>query len=246
MKKFILPFFLLVSFLSSSQHLYKDLWNVMSFSEAKSELNEYFSYKYSKIKIVDSETLFYIGSDSRNLSQEPFSDFDSLLFGGGLFYVDAKPSSLFEGAQLVGVQLETKINFDNFYSEVDKLKSFFENILPRSESRRGEVVNENGISPDFISVEGVGNYQLESVLGIYDRKELIYNKYEDNTILHFKLNTISRVGNLPQYNSHKNVLIRYQFTQNWEMNLQILIYDESDATFFKKLLGAPESTESGF
>ena len=51
MKKFILPFFLLVSFLSSSQHLYKDLWNVMSFSEAKSELNEYFSYKYSKIKI---------------------------------------------------------------------------------------------------------------------------------------------------------------------------------------------------
>ena len=165
MKKLTL---LLVFFLTSysySQNLYKELSNQMTFEEAKNELNENFSYKYTNIKLDDFPHLFQVGftnENGRNLYEEPLREFQGLDLFGGLYYV--KNSSL---DKLVGVQMFSRSNFDLVYEETQLLVEFFE-------------------GRDFV---------VESNLGDYIRKELSDSNYYGSQLVHLKKNSLNLIIN---------------------------------------------------
>ena len=138
MKKLTL---LLVFFLTSysySQNLYKELSNQMTFEEAKNELNENFSYKYTNIKLGDFPHLFEVRVGfSRNLYEKPLEEFQGLELFGGLYYV--KKSRL---DKLVGVQISSRSNFSLVYEETQLLVEFFEGRDFVVESNLGDYIRK--------------------------------------------------------------------------------------------------------
>lgn len=165
MKKLTL---LLVFFLTSysySQNLYKELSNQMTIEQAKNELNENFSYKYTNIKLGDFPHLFQVGftnENGRNLYDKPLKKFQRLDPFGGLYYV--KNSSL---DKLVGVQMFSRSNFDSVYDETQLLVEFFE-------------------GRDFV---------VKSNLGDYIRKELSDVDYYGSQLVHLKKNSLNLIIN---------------------------------------------------
>jgi len=165
MKKLTL---LLVFFLTSysySQNLYKELSNQMTIEQAKNELNENFSYKYTNIKLGDFPHLFQVGftnENGRNLYDKPLKEFQRLDLFGGLYYV--KNSSL---DKLVGVQMFSRSNFDSVYDETQLLVEFFE-------------------GRDFV---------VKSNLGDYIRKELSDVDYYGSQLVHLKKNSLNLIIN---------------------------------------------------
>ena len=122
MKKLIILLALFLTSYSYSQNLYKELSNQMTFEQAKNELNENFSYKYTNIKLGDFPHLFEVGDwASRNLYEKPLEEFQGLELFGGLYYV--KNSRL---DKLVGVQMFSRSNFSLVYEETQLLVEFFE------------------------------------------------------------------------------------------------------------------------
>ena len=229
MKKFILPFFLLVSFLSSSQHLYKDLWSTMSFSEANNELKEHYDYKYTNIKIGELESLFSFSTgNSRDLKKNPFNVNYIALIGGGLYYIeDWDFENQMPKSRLVGVQLDLETNFKNLYNDVEELYNFFINIQPKKHFLSRVVsVSANGgnnITQPVITVIPEGKYERVSVLGAFSRKEMVYSDYESNTLMHLKLNTTITEGLFAPRANSKNILICSQFYANNKVGLKIII-----------------------
>ena len=108
MKKLIFLLTLFITPYSYSQILYKELSNQMTYEQAKNELNENFSYKYTNIKLGDFPHLFQVGftnENGRNLYEKPLEQFQGLELYGGLYYV--KNSDL---DKLVGVQMFSRSN----------------------------------------------------------------------------------------------------------------------------------------
>ena len=168
MKKLIFLLTLFITPYSHSQILYKELSNQMTYEQAKNELNENFSYKYTNIKLGDFPHLFSLGSedvssfDGRNLYEKPLKVFQPLSMFGGLYYV--KNSDL---DKLVGVQIFSRSNFDSVYDETQSLVEFFK-------------------GRDFV---------VESNLGDYLRKELSDQDYYGSQLVHLKKNSLNLIIN---------------------------------------------------
>ena len=137
----------------------------MTIEQAKNELNENFSYKYTNIKLGDFPHLFQVGftnENGRNLYDKPLKEFQRLDLFGGLYYV--KNSSL---DKLVGVQMFSRSNFDSVYDETQLLVEFFE-------------------GRDFV---------VKSNLGDYIRKELSDVDYYGSQLVHLKKNSLNLIIN---------------------------------------------------
>ena len=165
MKKLIFLLTLFITPYSYSQILYKELSNQMTYEQAKNELNENFSYKYTNIKLGDFPHLFQVGftnENGRNLYEKPLEQFQGLELYGGLYYV--KNSDL---DKLVGVQMFSRSNFDLVYDETQSLVEFFK-------------------GRDFV---------VESNLGDYLRKELSDRDYYGSQLVHLKKNSLNLIIN---------------------------------------------------
>ena len=137
----------------------------MAYEQAKNELNENFSYKYTNIKLGDFPHLFQVGftnENGRNLYEKPLEQFQGLELYGGLYYV--KNSDL---DKLVGVQIFSRSNFDSVYDETQSLVEFFK-------------------GRDFV---------VESNLGDYLRKELSDRDYYGSQLVHLKKNSLNLIIN---------------------------------------------------
>ncbi len=165
MKKLIFLLTLFIIPYSYGQILYKELSNQMTYEQAKNELNENFSYKYTNIKLGDFPHLFQVGftnENGRNLYEKPLEQFQGLELYGGLYYV--KNSDL---DKLVGVQMFSRSNFDLVYDETQSLVEFFK-------------------GRDFV---------VESNLGDYLRKELSDRDYYGSQLVHLKKNSLNLIIN---------------------------------------------------
>ena len=165
MKKLIFLLTLFITPYSHGQILYKELSNQMTYEQAKNELNENFSYKYTNIKLGDFPHLFQVGftnENGRNLYEKPLNQFQGLELYGGLYYV--KNSDL---DKLVGVQMFSRSNFDLVYDETQSLVEFFK-------------------GRDFV---------VESNLGDYLRKELSDRDYYGSQLVHLKKNSLNLIIN---------------------------------------------------
>ena len=165
MKKLIFLLTLFITPYSYGQILYKELSNQMTYEQAKNELNENFSYKYTNIKLGDFPHLFQVGftnENGRNLYEKPLEQFQGLELYGGLYYV--KNSDL---DKLVGVQMFSRSNFDLVYDETQSLVEFFK-------------------GRDFV---------VESNLGDYLRKELSDRDYYGSQLVHLKKNSLNLIIN---------------------------------------------------
>ena len=165
MKKLIFLLTLFITPYSYGQILYKELSNQMTYEQAKNELNENFSYKYTNIKLGDFPHLFQVGftnENGRNLYEKPLEQFQGLELYGGLYYV--KNSDL---DKLVGVQMFSRSNFDLVYDETQSLVEFFK-------------------GRDFV---------VESNLGDYLRKELSDRDYYGSQLVHLKKNRLNLIIN---------------------------------------------------
>ena len=165
MKKLIFLLTLFITPYSHGQILYKELSNQMTYEQAKNELNENFSYKYTNIKLGDFPHLFQVGftnENGRNLYEKPLKQFQGLELYGGLYYV--KNSDL---DKLVGVQMFSRSNFDLVYDETQSLVEFFK-------------------GRDFV---------VESNLGDYLRKELSDRDYYGSQLVHLKKNSLNLIIN---------------------------------------------------
>jgi len=137
----------------------------MTYEQAKNELNENFSYKYTNIKLGDFPHLFQVGftnENGRNLYEKPLKQFQGLELFGGLYYF--KNSDL---DKLVGVQMFSRSNFDLVYEETQSLVEFFK-------------------GRDFV---------VESNLGDYSRKELSDQNYYGSQLVHLKKNSLNLIIN---------------------------------------------------
>ena len=165
MKKLIFLLTLFITPYLYSQNLYKELSNQMTYEQAKNELKENFSYKYTNIKLGDFPHLFQVGftnENGRNLYEKPLEQFQGLELFGGLYYV--KNSDL---DKLVGVQMFSRSNFDLVYDETQSLVEFFK-------------------GRDFV---------VESNLGDYLRKELSDRDYYGSQLVHLKKNSLNLIIN---------------------------------------------------
>ena len=108
--------------------------------------------------------------------------------------------------KLIGVQMTTeRSSFDQIYKETQQLTDFF--------------VDKN--------------YQIESVLGNYDRNELQYDSYQGSQLVHLMK------GDL-------NLIINYKCFNNNDFMFQITLFNNINSKYFETIIGSPEVVDDGF
>ena len=111
----------------------------------------------------------------------------------------------YRSSKLVGVQMTTKSSFSQIYKETQQLTDFF--------------VDKN--------------YQIESVLGSYNRNELQYKSYSGSQLVHLMK------GDL-------NLIINYNCLDNNEFLFQIVLFNNINNKYFETIIGSPEVVDDGF